>query len=73
MPDSYGFDHLPHWGQVVHVCIVCDWPGWGQTISEADRKRHHRAHEKQSAKERERQRKANLALARKAKSEYHRQ
>jgi len=71
VPDSYGFDHLPHSGRVVHACIECEFRG--VSISEADRERHHRKHSKEAAKLLERQRKASLALARKAKKEYHRQ
>ena len=70
MPDRFGFNHEPHRGAVFTRCIECDWPGWGVIVSEADRERHHLGHVKQSAKELERQRKANLALARKAKREY---
>lgn len=70
MPDSFGFDTLPYWGRVIHRCTECEWPGWGVTVPEKERERHQRAHAKQSAKELERQRKANLALARKAKKEY---
>jgi hypothetical protein len=68
VPDQYGFDHLPRMGQVVHACIECEFRG--VSVSEADRKRHHRQHSKAAAAELERQRKANLALARKAKIEY---
>ena len=73
MPDRYGFDDLPLRGNVMHICIECGWPEYGTTVSEADRERHHRKHSKEAAKELERQRKTNLALARKAKKEYHRQ
>jgi len=70
MPDPFGFDHLPHMGRVVHRCIECEWPGWGLTVPEKDRERHHRTHTKQAAKELEKQRLANLSLARRAKREY---
>jgi hypothetical protein len=70
MPDQFGFDHLPLRGQVMHLCIECGWPEHGTMVSEADRERHHRAHAQEAAKQIEKQRKANLALARKAKTEY---
>ena len=69
MPDGYGFDHLPFRGQVIHRCIECEWPGWGVNVSEADRQRHSRAHAKQTAKQKEAERLANLAKARRLKAQ----
>src|SRR5215471_10173410 len=44
MPDKYGFDHLPHWGETHHRCVEegCGWPGFSVRVSEADRARHAR-------------------------------
>jgi hypothetical protein len=66
MPDQYGFNHLPDWGEVYHQCVECDWPGYGVRVSEADRKRHHASHARATRKQVERTRTVNLAKARKA-------
>lgn len=65
MPDKYGFDHLgPH-----HRCVEegCGWPGHYKIVSEHDRARHARTHERQRAKEAKAKQQANLALARRVK------
>jgi sRNA-binding protein len=66
VPDATGFNHLPHWGVVHHQCVECDWPGFGVTVSDADRARHHRRHANAARREQEKARKENLAKARKA-------
>jgi hypothetical protein len=68
MPDGFGFDHLPTQGRITHRCIECGWPGFDQTVREADRRRHHDEHERAQRKATERARKASLANARKAKA-----
>lgn len=70
MPDSFGFTHEPHHGRIFHRCIECDEYPWGVWISETERGRHHRKHERQRLRELGRTRKANLRLARKAKRAY---
>jgi len=69
MPDQYNFDHLPHWGEMHHQCIEegCGWPGFGKTVPEADRKRHHEQHTRARKIELEKARNANLAEGRKLK------
>lgn len=66
MPDKFGFDHLLNF----HRCIECEWPGYGHTVSENDRAKHARQHNRVREREIEKQRKSNLAEARKAKKEY---
>jgi hypothetical protein len=64
MPDSYMFNHLPNWGVTRHVCVECGWPGYGVTVPETQRRRHHRKHENARKHEAERIRLANLAKGR---------
>jgi hypothetical protein len=66
MPDATGFNHLPHWGTVHHQCIECNWPGFGVTVSDADRSRHHLKHLREAKREQKKAQMANLAKARKA-------
>jgi hypothetical protein len=65
MPDSYGFDHLPNRGNLYHRCIECEWPGYGVSVSEADRRRHHLTHTRAMQREQDKERLQNLAKARK--------
>jgi hypothetical protein len=53
MPDKYGFDHLPERGIVRHRCIEegCEFPGYGVTLTEHQRIRHHQQHVKNGIKE----------------------
>jgi len=69
MPDKYGFDHLPHWGETHHRCVEegCGWPGFSVRVSEADRARHARQHERDRKRSVEKTRNANLAEGRKLK------
>jgi len=66
MPDSYGFTHEPHWGEIFHRCTECDEFPWGTRLSEAKRRRHHEKHERERAKQLDHERRRNLAKARKA-------
>jgi len=70
VPDSFGFNHEPHHGRVFHRCIECDEYPWGVWISEKERERHHRKHQRERLRALEKARKANLRLARKAKRAY---
>lgn len=67
MPDSYGFNHEPHRGQIFHRCIECEEFPWGTRLSEAQRRRHHEKHLRDRQREIERTRQANLAAARRLK------
>lgn len=69
MPDPLGFDHIRSNGAVYHRCIECEWPGYGQTLSEGERARHHATHTKAHQREAEKARLAALARARKALNE----
>jgi hypothetical protein len=69
VPDKHGFNHLPDRGRISHMCIECDWPGHGRFVSEADRIKHARTHERERQKEIEKKRAAALAKARKARRE----
>lgn len=66
MPDAYGFTHEPHRGAIYHRCTHdgCTYPGWGITLTDTQRRRHHAHHERHRARELERTRRANLATAR---------
>ena len=66
MPDQYGFDHLPNWGIVSVRCIDCGAGGSPVTWTEKMREKHQRAHLREQEARRERERKANLADARRA-------
>jgi len=66
MPDSYGFTHEPHRGEIFHRCVECDEFPWGTRLSEAQRRRHHEKHERARAKQLDHERRQNLAKARKA-------
>ena len=70
MPDSLGFEHLPHRGTIYHRCVECDEFPFGTRLTEKERERHHRKHENVRKHALEQQRKANLRLAQKAKREY---
>jgi hypothetical protein len=75
VPDKLGFDHLPHQGGMSHRCIEegCGWPGFGVFVSEADRARHHRQHERKRQAEIERKREDNLRKARRLKRQANRE
>ncbi len=69
MPDSTGFNHEPHFGRVYHRCIECGWPGWGHNVTAADREKHHKGHVRDRERALARTQKANLAKARRAKTQ----
>jgi hypothetical protein len=75
MPDQYGFDHLVNRGDVTHRCVVegCDWPGFSVRVSETDRARHARTHERERTRATEKARKDALAKARAVKRQHARE
>jgi len=73
MPDKHGFNHLPHWGETFHQCIECEWPGFGHVVSEPDRARHARQHERDRKREVERKQRENLAEGRRLKRQAERE
>jgi len=73
MPDTTGFTHEPHWGNIYHRCIHCDFPGWGVFLTEKERQHHARTHAVERAKEIERKRRENLRLAQQAQRQQERE
>jgi len=67
VPDKLGFDHLVERGTTHHRCIEegCGYPGYGISLPEVVRRRHHETHERDRRKARERAQKDALARGRK--------
>jgi len=73
MPDTYGFNHEVHRGEVFHRCTECDEYPWGTRLSEAQRRRHHERHVRDRQRQIERTRDAHLAEARRLKRQAERE
>ena len=75
MPDRFGFDHLPHWGQVTVRCIEPDCDAGGQMSEwpEAKRERHARWHVRERQRDAARRRNGNLREARRLQKQLERE